>query len=400
MKVLWITSVYPSPEQPGSGVFHETQVQALARLGIEVTVICPVPRNPVVIRYMKKKYRVLDNMPLRYVRKGITVYRPPYTAFPGQLRWVQPDQRIAAVVLKTIIEFNIESDLIHAHFAMPSGGAARLVAQATSLPWLLTLHGSDVNVYPHYSNSAMKAFLQSVKGATHVVSVGRNLQVTAKAMSGRDSSFLPIGVDLSRFKEPKQFKLEIRKQLALPLDKKLVLFIGRLTETKGVFELAKALEELPAEVAAVYVGDGPAYGKLKSHPELNKRLFLIGQVENERVKDYLAASDIFVLPSYREGMPTVVIEALALKVPVICTRVGDVPELFGEHGQLLIEPQSVEDLVAGIQEYLYGNVNLKKIGYELRSRVQEHYDARKNADELVALYQKVLKGDQLLSKSK
>jgi hypothetical protein len=53
MNVLWITSTYPTDEQPGAGVFHETQVQALAKLGVEVTVICPVPRNPAMLRSVK-----------------------------------------------------------------------------------------------------------------------------------------------------------------------------------------------------------------------------------------------------------------------------------------------------------------------------------------------------------
>ncbi|MBM7690810.1 teichuronic acid biosynthesis glycosyltransferase TuaC [Peribacillus deserti] len=399
MKVLWITSVYPSSEQPGCGVFHETQVQALVRLGIEVTVICPVPRNPAVIQYMKKQYRANKHIPLIYERKGVTVYRPPYTALPGQLRWAQPDKRIAAAVLETMAEHNMEPDLIHAHFAMPSGGAAKRVAEVKNLPWILTLHGSDVNVYPHYSKGAMKAFLQSIRLADEVVSVGSNLKEKAKDLSGRDSTVLPIGVDLSRFQLPKQFKLEVRRQLGLPLDKKIVLFVGRLMEAKGVFELAKALESLPEEVAAAYVGDGPAYEKLNSHPQFNKRIFLTGQVENSKVKDYLFASDVFALPSYREGMPTVVIEALALKVPVICTAVGGMTELFGQHSKLLIEPKSAASLSERISDYLYRDINLTKIGQELYSHIQEHYDASKNASVLRDIYQRLLKSDGRLSKN-
>ncbi|PLT31817.1 teichuronic acid biosynthesis protein TuaC [Peribacillus deserti] len=397
MKVVWITSVYPSSEQPGSGVFHETQVQALIDLGIEVTVICPVPMAPALIQHMRKKYRANKHIPLVYNRNGVTVYRPPYTALPGQLRWAQPDSRIATAVLKTMADYNIDADLIHAHFAMPSGGAAKRVAQAKNLPWVLTLHGSDVNVYPHYSKGAMKAFLQSVKSADTVISVGSILKEKAKELSGRDSFHLPIGVDLSRFQPPKQFKLEVRRQLGLPLDKKIVLFVGRLTEAKGVFELAKALEDLPEEVAAAYVGDGPAYKKLKSHPECNQRIFLTGQVENSNVIDYLFASDVFALPSYTEGMPTVVIEALALKIPVICSAVGGVPELFGQHSSLLIEPQSVESLSERIRDYLYRDINLTKIGHELYCHIQEHYDASKNAAVLGDIYSRMLESDGRLS---
>lgn len=57
MKVLWLTSVYPSEKHPSEGVFHETQVQELLKQGIEVTVICPNPENPPVLRMLKASYR-------------------------------------------------------------------------------------------------------------------------------------------------------------------------------------------------------------------------------------------------------------------------------------------------------------------------------------------------------
>lgn len=388
MKVLWITSAYPSDEQPGSGVFHETQVQALVRLGVEVTVICPVPRNLAVFRTVKKQYQLHDEIPFVYRRNEVTVYRPRYMALPGQLRWSQPDKRIAATVLQTMKDYQLKPDLIHAHFAMPSGGAARLVASETSLPWILTLHGSDVNVYPHYSPIARRAFIQSVRAANQVLAVGESLLHTTKAMTGRSCSVLPIGIDLQRFQQPTQSKELLRKLLQLPQDKKIITFVGRLTEAKGVNELLEAIDQLPKDAAVVFVGDGPARGKLKQHPALNTRLFLPGQVENERVKDYLVASDAFALPSYTEGMPTVVIEALALKLPVICTKVGSVPDLFGKHRSLLIEPKSVSALVDRIDEVLYRDGYPSEIRQELFEQIHANYDVDRNASELLNQYRK------------
>jgi len=386
MKILWITSVYPSDEKPGLGVFHETQVQALIRLGLEVTVICPVPRHPALIRYVKKQYRANKKMPFKYLRRGVTVYRPPYLALPGQLRWAQPDKRVAASVLKTMYEYEIKPDLIHAHFAMPSGGAARIVAEQKKLPWILTLHGSDVNIYPFYSASAKKAFEQSVQAANLVLAVGESLKIRTKELAGRDSIVLPIGVDLSRFQPAEETKKQIRRRLQLPEEKKIVVFIGRLTQAKGVFELAHSLQWLSNDVAIVFVGDGPARDKLRQHPDFNRRLFLTGQVENERIKDYLFASDVFALPSYTEGMPTVVIEALALKVSVICTAVGSVPELFGEHRQLLIESKSVSSLVNRINDILNRKLFTPQVQHELYEHIQKNYHVDHNAVLLKAAY--------------
>ncbi|MFS0636155.1 glycosyltransferase family 4 protein [Mesobacillus foraminis] len=395
MKVLWITSAYPSDIHPGSGVFHETQVQALRKEGVDVTVICPVPKNPSVLGVLKKQYRANQEIPAFYRRNGVAVHRPAYTALPGQLRWAQPDKRIADAVLQVVEAEQLEPDVIHAHFAMPSGGAARVIAEKMGLPWLLTLHGSDVNVYPHYSGNAMRAFKQSVLAADQVLAVGENLADKTEEMTGRSSSVLPIGVDLTRFAAPLGTKQGVRKTLKLPLDKKLVVFVGRLTKAKGVFELAAALESLSEDSAIVFVGDGPAKNKLKQHPEYNSRLFLAGQVENERVKDYLFASDAFALPSYTEGMPTVVIEALALKVPVICTNVGGVPDLFGKHRNLLIEPKSVSSLAERIKGVLDQNLFNPDIQQKLYKRVQEKYSAQRNAGQLKEAYLNVVKSARL-----
>ncbi|WP_026692744.1 teichuronic acid biosynthesis protein TuaC [Peribacillus kribbensis] len=390
MNVLWITSAYPSEEQPGSGVFHETQVQALRRLGMNITVICPVPQNPAMLQYLKKTYRSRCDIPPVYQRNGVTVYRPHYLALPGQLRWSQPDQRIAAAVLDVMDRSGLMPDVLHAHFAMPSGGAARIVAEKKQLPWLLTLHGSDVNVYPHFSKSAMRAFVQTIGAADEVLSVGESLREKTREMTGRDSVVLPIGIDLSRFKEPKKDKLAIRRKLGLPLDKKMMVFVGRLTEAKGIFELLQAIERLPDETACVFVGDGPSAEKIKAHSEFNRRIFAPGQMENERVKDYLSASDLFVLPSHTEGMPTVVIEALALKIPAVCTEVGSLPELFGNYRDLLVEPKSVDSLTQRILDYLYRELPVQEIGRDLRRQVELHYDAGQNAAALREAYHHVL----------
>ena len=390
MKALWLTCVYPSDNQPGRGVFHETQVQSLIRLGIDVTVICPIPRRTAFFRYFQKSYHVNKNFPFIEQRKGVTVYRPDYLALPGQLRWVQPDKRIAAAVMKTMSEHELAPDIIHAHFAMPSGGAARIVAEQKKLPWILTLHGSDVNVYPFYSNSAKQAFLQTVKAANSVLAVAGKLQEKTKELAGRESLVIPIGIDLSQFQQPEQTKLQIRKTLQLPEDKKLIVFVGRLTEEKGVFELARALDYLSNEMAVVFVGDGPAKEKLKRNPEFNNRLFLTGEVDNKRVRDYLFASDVFALPSYTEGMPTVVIEAIALKIPVICTAVGGIPELFGEHKDLLIEKKSISSLVHRIQSVIYRGLYTPRIQNDLFEHIQKNYHACRNASLLKETYERTL----------
>lgn len=391
MKVLWITSVYPSADNPGNGVFHETQVRALSSLGVEVTVINPIPLNASIFRLWKRKYRK-KRIPFMEERDGVKVYRPVYRATPGQLRWFQPDKRIAGSILETLKKENIDVDLIHAHFAMPSGGAARIVASEYKKPWLLTLHGSDVHIYPSFSWSAERIFQKTVKSADNVMAVGEHLAEAAELKTGRICTPLPIGIDLSKFNlaQAKILKAKHKEELVLPNNKKIILYVGRLVKEKGIFELAEALPYLSEEYVVVYVGDGPEKEKLKKHKMYKERLFLVGQIPNEKVRDYLLASDIFILPSYSEGLPTVVIEAMALKIPIISTNVGGIPDLFGEYNHLLMEPRSVQQIVTKVKEMAADLPFYEEITEQLYQRVQENYSAVDNAKKLVEKYQEVV----------
>ncbi|WP_437131855.1 teichuronic acid biosynthesis protein TuaC [Bacillus atrophaeus] len=390
MKILWITSVYPSAQKPGEGVFHETQAQELYKLGIDITVICPRPFHPAPVRMLKKAYRKKDARPEYEIRKGIPVYRPLYQALPGQLKWAQPHRRIAASVLRTIRKNRLNAELIHAHFAMPSGGTAAIVSQALGIPYMLTLHGSDVNIYPHYSKGAYKAFRTAVQSAADVLAVSPKLQEQTRKLTGVNSTVLPIGIQLGRFQENEMSKHEFRKKLGLPQDRILFVYIGRLVKEKGIFELAEATDSLDERFTAVFVGDGPAKPML----EHKDKIILTGQVPNQKVKEYLLAADMFVLPSYSEGMPTVVIEALSLQVPVICTDVGGAGFLFGDHRHLLIEPKSSLALTNAIVSYADQDGWKPDVSADLYQTIRTEYDASKNAMALRDRYQAVIQAQE------
>ncbi|MGX9290396.1 teichuronic acid biosynthesis protein TuaC [Bacillus sp. A015] len=386
MKVLWLTSVYPSEKHPSEGVFHETQVQELIKQGIEVTVLCPNPVNPPVLRMLKASYRQKKDIPEQEVRCGVTVYRPPYTALPGQLKWAQPSKRIADSVLRAMQRHQLSPDFIHAHFAMPSGGAAAVIQKEAHIPYLLTLHGSDVNVYPSYSKGAFTAFETAVKQASAVLTVSEELAKKTHDMTKVEAQFLPLGIPLKAFSKTDGDQEDIRKQLGLPLHEKLVVFVGRLVKEKGLLELADAVSGMDG-VKAVFVGKGPLAKELTERA--GESILLPGQVPNDQVKDYLMAADLFALPSYSEGMPTVVLEALALNVPVIATRVGGLPSLFSTYQHLLIEPRSTSQLKEAIHAYLYENKWNEQVKNDLHEIVHTEYSSTNNAKYLIQQYEKV-----------
>ncbi|KML11022.1 glycosyl transferase family 1 [Bacillus safensis] len=387
MKVLWLTSVYPSEKHPSEGVFHETQVQELLKQGIEVTVICPNPVNPPVLRMLKASYRQKRDLPEQEVRNGVTVYRPPYPALPGQLKWAQPSKRIAASVLRAMQRHQLSPDFIHAHFAMPSGGAAAVIQKETKIPYLLTLHGSDVNVYPGFSKGAQAAFETAVKQASAVLTVSEELAKKTNEMTKVEATCLPLGIPLQSFSITGEDQEGIRKHLGLPLQDKLVVFVGRLVKEKGLLELADAVSSMDG-VKAVFVGKGPLAKELSERAGAS--IILPGQVPNEQVREYLMAADLFTLPSYSEGMPTVVLEALALKVPVIATRVGGLPSLFSTYQHLLVEPRSTRQLKEAIHACLYENRWNEQVKNDLYEMVHTEYSSEHNAKHLIQQYEKVL----------
>lgn len=388
MRVLFITSIYPSEHKPAAGVFHQTQADSLQRLGVKVDVVCPVPNTPKILGMVNKRYKEYLNQPLHYKWEGIDIYRPRFLALPGQLKWAQPHKRFAAAVDKAIQENNLEFDVIHAHLAMPAGGAAAIIAKKYNKPYVLTLHGSDVNVYPHYSKGAMEAFRYAVSNASEVIAVSGALAEETERLTGVKPRVLAIGIDMERFKgsnPDENSKREIREKLQLPKDNKVLLYIGRLVNEKGIRELVEAVKQLDDTYRLVLIGDGPLLEEVKGHPNI----ILTGQIPNDCVKDYLLASDLFVLPSYNEGMPTVIIEALSLKVPVLSSNVGGVPELFGEHKELLIEPKSTKQIVEKIEQYSEGIGYTEGVRDALYKKVKNKFDVKKNSIDLTNLYKQL-----------
>jgi glycosyltransferase involved in cell wall biosynthesis len=137
----------------------------------------------------------------------------------------------------------------------------------------------------------------------------------------------------------------------LPRSGYIILFVGGLKDTKGVYEMLDAFCRvrltIPPSILKI-CGTGQEYASLKAiitERRLETCVTLVGAVEADEVAKWMQASDVLILPSYSEGMPNVVMEAMACGLPVISTRVGGLPEAVGScKGAILIEPKNVEQL--------------------------------------------------------
>jgi len=211
---------------------------------------------------------------------------------------------------------------------------------------------------------------------------------------------IPNGVDLAEFEEKGE---RIRKNLRLPPDVPLIVTIGRLERQKGISFFLQAarevLQEFP-QARFLIVGKGPDEGKLISLARnlgIKKAVRFLG-FRND-VPEVLAAADMFVLASLWEGMPNVVLEAMASGKPVVGTQVEGTEELVipGETG-LLVPPADAKALARNICRLIQESGLARRMGQAARKQVKEHYTVQTMVERYAQLYRDILKSKSLLLK--
>jgi teichuronic acid biosynthesis glycosyltransferase TuaC len=257
---------------------------------------------------------------------------------------------------------------------------------------MLTFHGSDMNVWPDEKPERLPDLRAAVRDAGAVIAVSRALAERVRSVVGVDAVALPIGCDhrsLGASTVPRELA---REALGVAEDVIVVLFVGRLERAKGIRELATAILRLGDPFRAVFVGDGPEAGFGADDADARRRLVYVGTRPNEDVVRFLSAADVFVLPSYREGLPTVLVEAGSVGVPVIATAVGGVPELLGPDRGALLPEATADAVISALTRFRGDRAGAAAAATRLRAHVLERYDADRNAARLFECYRLVAGG--------
>ena len=164
------------------------------------------------------------------------------------------------------------------------------------------------------------------------------------------------------------------------------MFVGYLLQTKGVRELATAVAGLGDPYLGVFVGDGPERGYAAD--DAPGRLVYVGGRSHEEVIQYMSAADVFVLPSYGEGLPTVLVEAGSIGLPIIASRVGGIPELLDDGRGTLLPEVSASAVASCLASFRANREAAAMAASALREHVRERYDVDTNARELLARYRR------------
>lgn len=303
----------------------------------------------------------------------------------------QLDSRSIHFLRRYLRDQNI--DVIHSHGYKPDfyalaaqiGTPMRLVS--TCHNWLG--HDLKMRLYAAIDKRILRRFDAVVGVSTDVTAELR------RYIPGNKVSKIGNGIDPETFHHiltPEQAKKELGQA-----GKKLVGFIGRLTHDKGVGDLLNATAALRAKhenLHLLVVGDGEDRTVFEHETRtlgLNEIVTFTGTRTDTPL--IYSALDIFVLPSYQEGFPMVVLEAMACGVPIVATTVGDIPEII-EHGMsgLLVAPGDVAALGGAIAHLLAHPAKAQEMGAAAKRRVREKFTSKAMAQAYLALYSAVLPG--------
>jgi glycosyltransferase involved in cell wall biosynthesis len=348
LKIAVVTSYFPISTHPWNGHSAYQTLRVLATL-CDVHVFYPEPVYPKALR---PKINPGD-FDRTWNPPGVKATYIPYPVLPLVSRPFN-GYVSAQRLLPHVRAF--QPDLVFNYMAYPDGLAAVRIARALKVPSVLTAIGSDLN---RMSGRVVAELTQwTLRHATCVTTVSHHLCATALRLGAPPNHTHAIlnGCDTSVF-HPRD-RREAREQLRLDPLAEIIVYVGRLDLRKGLKELIESMAQLRAtrsDVRCYLVGDGPAKPALleaiTAH-SIEDSVTLIPACPSSRIAVWMAASNLVTLPSYNEGCPNVVIEALASGRPVVATNVGGIPELMDETCGRLIPAREVHPLIEALNEVL------------------------------------------------
>ncbi len=273
---------------------------------------------------------------------------------------------------------------LHNHIAKSSCTVAMLASALSGIPFSFTLHGPDIFFEPTHWRLDEK-----IKRAAFVACISDFCRSQAMAFSPpEDWSKLHIihcGVD------PQRYTPTPRAQGAK------LLFVGRLAAVKGLPVLFDALNILNTpDYSLAIIGDGPdraLLDRMAREKGLEGAVNFMGYRSQSEVAEMLKDTDILVLPSFAEGVPVVLMEAMAAEVPVVATRIAGIPELVEDQKSgILVAPGRAIELAEAIDAILADPEAASAMGRTGRAKIIAEFDSQAEAARLAHLFQSYSQG--------
>lgn len=391
MHLLVVAVSFPSPGNPYPGSFIGQQVRALAEHVERITVLCPIPWVPPFGSWIRR-YAAKALFPHRYsiVDDRCEVLFPRYLKAPGNIFLWWTKIQWCRLVNQTVARFSdtCPVSIIHAHGGSVSAWAALRAARRHKIPCVVTYHGSEVHTIFARRQKGWKLCRDAFRHADLNLPVSRLLmKILADSVSptGRCKTML-LGVDRSIFFPAVTLMIEPQ-----------VVFVGRVEEAKGVYDLLQAWKKVIAQCPTarlVMVGEDRTRGLFLNRARclgIHESITLTGQLSEHQVASLMRESRIFCLPSHNEGTPVSAMEALSCGLPVVVTRVGGIPDIVeNETTGVLIEKGDVDRLASALLMLLRDYSMCICLGRKAQGFAATHLDIRRTVSRLADLYQETL----------
>ena len=331
--------------------------------------------------------------PYEKITDNFEVYR--FKAYPPGIPYASAYGIIPPLIKKLI---KLKPSIIHIQsYMLIHSDITSILSKMKNIPTILTVHTfGDAPPRPHLG-ALMKFYIHTLgkmnlKFARKIIVLTPNAAeyILQLGIEKEKICIIPNGIENNRFlnmPSPYRFKKKYG------FDGKMILFVGELSPRKGVQYLIKSMPKVLREIpdtTLVIVGIDRGF---QSHLEglsnelgIDNKVLFTGPVSNERLLEAYSACDVFVLPSEREGLPTVILEAMASGKPVVATNVGGNPYVIENGVTGLLTNYGDETKLADAIIYLLENVGVReKMGKDARKRVKE-FSWEKIAEETEKVY--------------
>ena len=401
LRIAYLISRYPAI----SHTFILREIRELRRLGVEIyPVSVNPPDRPVSQLSEEERIEAATTVCLKSMTSAQmagAMWRT-LTAHPaGLLAGLQlafrlggTDPKAIAKRLFYLAEAVLTGDFLrreqlphlHVHFATPAATVALFVKEVFGIPFSMTVHGPDefYDVTAHH-------LPEKIAAASFICTIGSFCRSQLMKLSAPEHwskmEVSPLGVDPQLFRPRPVYKDEHFR----------ILCLGRLVAAKGQAVLLDAVRLLARQgrpVHATFAGDGPDRQRLETMAReygVTEHVAFLGAVNPESVRGLYAATDAFVLPSFAEGIPVVLMEAMAMEVPCVTTVVNGIPELItsGESG-LLVSPSDAAQLADAIENLIANPALRQSLGKAGRRKVTASYDLVRNVARLHNIFRRRL----------
>jgi glycosyltransferase involved in cell wall biosynthesis len=398
--VVMVTTSYPRFPGDSVGTFMEPIAMSVAARGHEVHIVAPW--HPLVARPAQEHgvffhfYRYAPLAPLNVfgyaaaMRADVTLRGTAYVAAPLALAagW-----RMARAVAR-----RHRATIMHGHWVIPGGVTAALAAPA--LPLVVSLHGSDVYVAETFAPARLAA-RRTFRAAGFVTACSDDLATRAVALGADPARIetVPYGVDVARFTTGTAVREARRRELGVGDGVPLCVAAGRLVHKKGFGYLIEAVASVPGLVLAI-AGDGTLRAELRAQAQqtgVTERVRFLGNQTQDRVGECLGAADLVCVPSIRDdrgnvdGLPNVVLEALASATPLITTAAGGIGSVVEDGRNAVVVPERSPSAIAAAMNRLLSDPRAaREIGCAGRALVQARFGWERAAARFEAAYARAL----------